>query len=226
MSELGTVVLENLASRHEVGLSDLFCALRANDDGNFFYPHPLTSEEARKLCRCSGLDQYFVATVNGRILGYGMLRGWDEGYAIPSLGLATHPDARSQGLGEFLMRGLIRGPKSKGSATPANRRCQPIASHQIICTPWFCFQPIQTGQAAGYARPSEAPMMAVASGNLEFGKTSGEGTAVGAMSLIRCGFQCDPRVVYTGLPARKIANRSNAMLEMEAPLLAETQGQR
>ncbi len=69
-------------------------------------------------------------------------------------------------------------------------------------------------------------MMAVASGNLEFGKTSGEGTAVGAMSLIRCGFQCDPRVVYTGLPARKIANRSNAMLEMEAPLLAETQGQR
>ena len=55
-------------------------------------------------------------------------------------------------------------------------------------------------------------MMAAASGNLEFGKTSGEGTAVGAMSLIRCGFQCDPRVVYSGLPARKIADRSKAIL--------------
>lgn len=33
-------------------------------------------------------------------------------------------------------------------------------------------------------------MMAAASGNLEFGKTSGEGTAVGVMSLIRRGFQC------------------------------------
>jgi len=33
-------------------------------------------------------------------------------------------------------------------------------------------------------------MIAAASGNLEFGKTLGEGTAVGAMSLIRRGFQC------------------------------------
>jgi len=115
MSELGTVQLENLTPRHEVGLKDLFCALSADGDGNFFYPHPLTPEEARKLCRYSGLDQYFVATINGRILGYGMLRGWEEGYTIPSLGLATHPDARSQGLGEFLMRGLIQQAQNRGA---------------------------------------------------------------------------------------------------------------
>jgi galactoside O-acetyltransferase len=69
-------------------------------------------------------------------------------------------------------------------------------------------------------------MMAAASGNLEFGKTLGEGTAVGAMSLIRRGLQCAPWTVYFGSPARKIANRSKAMLEMEAPLLAEAQVQR
>jgi carbonic anhydrase/acetyltransferase-like protein (isoleucine patch superfamily) len=69
-------------------------------------------------------------------------------------------------------------------------------------------------------------MMAAASGNLEFGKTLGEGTAVGAMSLIRRGFQCAPWTVYFGSPARKIADRSKAMLEAEAALLAETQGQR
>jgi galactoside O-acetyltransferase len=68
-------------------------------------------------------------------------------------------------------------------------------------------------------------MMAVASGNLEFGKTSGEGTAVGAMSLIRCEFQCAPWAVYFGSPARKIGERSKAMLEAEAALLAKTQGQ-
>ena len=50
MSELGTVLLENLAPRHEVDLSDLFCALSANGDGDLFYPHPLTPEEARRLC--------------------------------------------------------------------------------------------------------------------------------------------------------------------------------
>ena len=58
--------------------------------------------------------------------------------------------------------------------------------------------------------------MAVASGNLDGG----------AMSLIRLGFQCDPRVVYYGFRACKIADRSKAMLEEEAPLLAEAQGQR
>jgi hypothetical protein len=55
-------------------------------------------------------------------------------------------------------------------------------------------------------------MMAAASGNLEFGKTSGEGTAVCAMLLIRCGLQCAPWAVYFGSPARKIADRSKAML--------------
>jgi carbonic anhydrase/acetyltransferase-like protein (isoleucine patch superfamily) len=69
-------------------------------------------------------------------------------------------------------------------------------------------------------------MMAAASGNREFGKTLGEGTAVGAMSLIRRGFQCAPWTVYFGAPARKIANRDNAMLQMEVALLLEPQGQR
>ncbi len=150
MSELGTVVLENLASRHEVGLSDLFCALRANDDGNFFYPHPLTSEEARKLCRCSGLDQYFVATVNGRILGYGMLRGWDEGYAIPSLGLATHPDARSQGLGEFLMRGLIQ--EARNRRAPQLRLTADASRLRLIklfVRHGFVFSPFKPGRLLG-----------------------------------------------------------------------------
>ena len=48
-----------------------------------------------------------------------------------------------------------------------------------------------------------------------------EGTAVGAMSLIKRGFQCAPWAVYFGSPARKIANRSKTMLEAEAALLAE-----
>jgi len=150
MSELGTVLLEKLAPRHEVGLSDLFCALRANGDVNFFYPHPLTSEEARKLCRCSGLDQYFVATVNGRILGYGMLRGWDEGYAIPSLGLATHPDARSQGLSEFLMRGLIQEARNRGA--PQLRLTADASRLRLInffVRHGFVFSPFKPGRLLG-----------------------------------------------------------------------------
>ena len=150
MSELGTVLLEKLAPRHEVGLSDLFCALSANGDGNFFYPHPLTSEEARKLCRYSGLDQYFVATVKGRTLGYGMLRGWDEGYAIPSLGMATHPDARSQGLGEFLMLGLIQQGRNRRAS---QLRLTVDASRErfinFFVRHGFVFSPFKPGRLLG-----------------------------------------------------------------------------
>lgn len=116
MGEPVTAQLEDLAPRHELGLAQLFLAISANGDGKFFYPHPLTDKEARRLCRYVGSDQYFVATVYGRILGYGMLRGWDEGYVIPSLGLATHPEARSQGLGEFLTRELVRQARNRRAA--------------------------------------------------------------------------------------------------------------
>ncbi|NDB07046.1 MAG: acyltransferase, partial [Acidimicrobiia bacterium] len=54
------------------------------------------------------------------------------------------------------------------------------------------------------------------------GATLGEGTAVGAMSLIKRGYQCAPWTVYFGTPARKIANRSKALLEAEAALRAES----
>jgi ribosomal protein S18 acetylase RimI-like enzyme len=35
-----------------------------------------------------------------------MLRGWDEGFEIPSLGIAILPDARGTGLGTALMHYL------------------------------------------------------------------------------------------------------------------------
>lgn len=57
------------------------------------------------------------------------------------------------------------------------------------------------------------------------GATVAEGTAVGAMSLIKRGFQCAPWSVYFGSPARKIANRSKLLLEAEAALLAERPSQ-
>ena len=110
------ILLEDLAPRHEDALCDFFVALDANGDGSLFYPHPLTETEARRLCRHAGLDQYFVVVTGSRIIGYGMLRGWDEGYAVPSLGLAVHPEYRSKRVAAFLLCGLIRQAKNRGAA--------------------------------------------------------------------------------------------------------------
>src|SRR5205823_2006359 len=82
----------------EGGLAAFFEALRANGDERTFHPHPLTRDEARRRCHYRGKDLYYVATDGARVLGYGMLRGWDEGYAVPSLGIAIAPGCRGVGL--------------------------------------------------------------------------------------------------------------------------------
>ena len=60
----------------------------------FFHPHPFTTEAARERAAYTGKDLYYVVIEGDEILGYGMLRGWDEGYEVPSLGIVIHPAHR------------------------------------------------------------------------------------------------------------------------------------
>ena len=41
-----------------------------------------------------------------KVIGYGMLRGWDEGYEVPFLGVAISPRKRGKGAGKLLIRFL------------------------------------------------------------------------------------------------------------------------
>jgi ribosomal protein S18 acetylase RimI-like enzyme len=87
----------------EGALAELFAALVAAGDDETFHPHPFTPAAAAERARYEGKDVYAVAVAGGRALAYGMLRGWDEGYEVPSLGIAVHPAARALGLGRALM---------------------------------------------------------------------------------------------------------------------------
>ena len=46
-----------------------------------------------------------------------LLRGWDEGYSVPSLGIAIHPVARGQGLGTLMMEYLHFLARQRGAIT-------------------------------------------------------------------------------------------------------------
>jgi len=142
--------LEELAPRHEAGLADLFRALRANGDDALFYPHPLTDEHAAQLCRYAGLDEYFVATSESRIMGYGMLRGWDEGYSVPSLGVAVHPDHRKKGVAESLMRGLIQQARNRGAPHLRMTVADDRGSFIRFCARYgFAFSQLKPGRLLG-----------------------------------------------------------------------------
>jgi [ribosomal protein S18]-alanine N-acetyltransferase len=96
-------------------LSAFFRAFAEGPDHAFFHPHPMTDAEAARLCNYAGRDLYYAACASGSVLAYGMLRGWDEGYAIPSLGIAIHPEARGRGLARPFMAFLHAAAKARGA---------------------------------------------------------------------------------------------------------------
>ena len=87
-------------------LIEFFYALIEAGDNKYFHPHPLTEEYAEYLTNYKGEDLYYIIVYNRRVIAYGMLRGWDEGYQIPSLGIAVHPEERGKKVGQALMHFL------------------------------------------------------------------------------------------------------------------------
>ncbi len=114
MTDRPPLEFQRLGPGHQVGLTEFFAALTAAGDDRTFHPHPFTPEAAAKLCRYTGRDLYYVATA-GAVLAYGMLRGWDEGYEVPSLGIAVHPAARRTGLGKAFMAFLHAAAAARGA---------------------------------------------------------------------------------------------------------------
>ncbi len=105
-----------VAPQWERPLAEFFAALVASGSDAHFHPHPFTAEQAKIRATYEGADLYYLLVEGAAVLGYGMLRGWDEGYDVPSLGIALHPDARGGGLGRSLMAFLHAAARRRGAA--------------------------------------------------------------------------------------------------------------
>jgi ribosomal-protein-alanine N-acetyltransferase len=79
-----------------------------------FHPFPLTSQTAYRIARTSHLDRYYVAVWEGRIVGLCMLRGWDEGYSVPSLGILVDRHYHGQGIGTRMLEFTMREARKLG----------------------------------------------------------------------------------------------------------------
>lgn len=73
---------------HTSALAQLLVALDRMGDGQNFHPHPLDTLTADRIANHVGADYYCVGFTAAGLVSYGMLRGWDEGYDVPSAGLA------------------------------------------------------------------------------------------------------------------------------------------
>ncbi len=113
----GNLRFEALQPIHRDKLAELFERFRYSKIDQYFHPHPLTNEEAFKKCSYRG-DDYYCLVFNGtNPVGYGILRGWDEGYAEPSLGIAIDASHHGRGIGKLLMEHLHDVAQIRGART-------------------------------------------------------------------------------------------------------------
>lgn len=107
--------IRRLVSDDARALSEFFAAVNADADTvRLFHPHPFTSEQAARVCDSRRRDRYFAAWDGDAVVGYSMLRGWEEGYDVPSFGVCVHPRRRGAGLGGELTRHAVEQCRALG----------------------------------------------------------------------------------------------------------------
>ena len=84
-------------------------------DCRWFNPHPSDLAHIRRLSETIELDQHKLLVYGDVVIGYGLLRGWDQGYEVPSLGVAVHPAYRGQGFARLVVELLHTEARLKGA---------------------------------------------------------------------------------------------------------------
>jgi [ribosomal protein S18]-alanine N-acetyltransferase len=84
---------------------DLLAALFERNSGavtDSFDPFPLNDAQARSIALKAHEDLYYLALQGRRAVGMSMLRGFDEGYEVPSFGIVVDREHHGQGIGRQL----------------------------------------------------------------------------------------------------------------------------
>jgi ribosomal protein S18 acetylase RimI-like enzyme len=82
-----------------------------------FTPFPMTAATAGTLLTGRREDRFYGAfRPEGELVAFSMLRGWDEGFAVPSFGIVVDAGLHGQGLGSRLTRWTIERARELGSA--------------------------------------------------------------------------------------------------------------
>lgn len=110
-----TLVSEVLKPHHVDVLYNIFEDINISHADDFFFPHEFTKEKANEICNYNGKDLYVIGSCDGEPAAYGMLRGWDEGYDIPSLGIYVCYYFRGFGIGHLFMNDLHSLARSSGA---------------------------------------------------------------------------------------------------------------
>jgi ribosomal protein S18 acetylase RimI-like enzyme len=111
VAESQALQIERVTPADVAVLADLLL----NIDGTYFQPHPMTPFEAARICGLDGKDVYLIGRVGDLGVAYGMLRGWDEGFRVPSLGIGIRRNSEHRGYGRKMMAALHDAARESGA---------------------------------------------------------------------------------------------------------------
>jgi ribosomal protein S18 acetylase RimI-like enzyme len=79
-----------------------------------FHPFPLTLETAVNIACAEHKDHYYGMFLADRMIGLSMLRGWEEGYAVPSFGILIDRQFHGMGIGRKMTEFTIGEARKLG----------------------------------------------------------------------------------------------------------------
>ena len=108
MGHSGHFFCRRLRSHDKSKLGDFFEQNNNKELTVAFHPFPLNRETAENLLDQSRQDCFFVIEEEGEIIGFSMLRGFDEGFEIPSFGVFVEAAHQGRGAGKYLCKWTLR----------------------------------------------------------------------------------------------------------------------
>jgi ribosomal-protein-alanine N-acetyltransferase len=109
-----TLHCEPVGPEHAEELAALFERNRIPSVTDVFDPFALDADQARKLALETGEDAYYLGRRGVLAVGFSMLRGFDEGYSIPSFGVFVDHRHHGQGIGRELTAWTIAQARRRG----------------------------------------------------------------------------------------------------------------
>lgn len=97
-----------------------------------FQPFSFDAETIRAKLRDAREDRYWALRWSGKLAGFFMLRGFDEGYQRPAFGVFVAQEFAGRGLGQLALAESIRWAKAKGcpsimlKVSPENARAKDL----------------------------------------------------------------------------------------------------
>lgn len=79
-----------------------------------FTAFPLNRDTAAWIAKYTGKDKYYLLLRGEAIVGLSMLRGFDEGYAVPSFGIIIDHRAQGLGFGRYLLSETVEQARLMG----------------------------------------------------------------------------------------------------------------